>query len=55
MYELLTRYEETELRMIGLIEANSGKCGISNEIAEKIRSTHATTETLKGKACSRTQ
>lgn len=45
------RYEEAELRMISFIEANSSKCRIPDEIGKNVRSTHLTTEKIKGQAC----
>jgi hypothetical protein len=47
----LCKYEEAELRMISFIEANSSKCRIPDEIGKNARSTHLTTEKIKGEAC----
>jgi hypothetical protein len=52
--KLLTDYTEAELRLISFVEANSNKCGVSHEISEKIKINHATTEKMKGQACSNT-
>ena len=49
--KLVTTYEEAELRMISFIEANSSKCRIPDEISKNVRSTHLTTEKIKGEAC----
>jgi hypothetical protein len=49
--KLVTFYEEAELRLISFIEANSGKCRIPDEIGRNVRSTHRTTEKIKGQAC----
>jgi hypothetical protein len=53
--QLLTAYEEAELRLISFVETNSNRCSISNEISEKIRTTNVTTERMKAEACRKTR
>jgi hypothetical protein len=49
--KLVTALGEAESRMIDFVTANSNRCGFSIEISDKIRSTHVTTEKIKGEAC----
>jgi len=49
--KLLGNFLQSEIKMIEYIEANSARCGIPPEIADRIRTGHKNTETMKIKVC----
>ncbi|WP_213742766.1 hypothetical protein [Bradyrhizobium sp. dw_411] len=48
---LIADFGESEVEMIKYVEAHSAKCGISTEIANRLRAEHRRTETMRDKVC----
>jgi hypothetical protein len=52
---LIGNFGQSEAKMIKYIEANAEKCGISPEVAERLRAGHKNTEVMQKKICAMAQ
>jgi hypothetical protein len=49
--KLIGSFAQSEIKMIKYIEANTANCGISPEIADRLRAGHRNTEAMQNKVC----
>jgi hypothetical protein len=48
---LIRNFGQSEIRMITYVDANSTKCGIPAEVADRLRAGHDRTEVIRKKIC----
>jgi len=49
--KLIGKFRQSQIKMIKYIEANAATCGISPELADRLKAGHRNTETMLEKVC----
>jgi hypothetical protein len=53
--KLIGNFGQAEVKMIKYVEANSATCGISPEIADRLRTGHRNTDAMRKRVCAAAQ